>query len=253
MAALQDELRGSLDECWTHVSALFAALAQRTELAHGVSDEESLRQTAAHYRALEALDKKVNTQLKRAADHAENQRRLDEIVARVQARDASMRAGITRLATLRDELTAMVLPAVEEVSKLEAAEADPLPYRDILEYAQRLARYTSAPPGYRLGGAPAAAEYNSETPRAAGYYNPTIPSMPQELPFPSDVVMRQGILYEDAATAAGATLQQETGAAPAEADTVTEVHDPAPPAHAAIDAFGAVDDDDDDLDLDLNP
>ena len=72
MAALQDELRGSLDECWTHVSALFAALAQRTELAQGVSDEESLRQTAAHYRALEALDKKVNAQLKRAADHAEN-------------------------------------------------------------------------------------------------------------------------------------------------------------------------------------
>ncbi|WFD35469.1 hypothetical protein MCUN1_002325 [Malassezia cuniculi] len=272
MAALQDELRGSLDECWTHVSALFGTLAQRTELSSGAEDGTT-QDIAKHYAALEGIDKRLRSQLERAAEHAENQRRLDVLVARVQARDTSMRAGIAHLATLRDELYAMVAPAEDELARLDEAEKEPLRYQDILEYAQRLARYTSAPPGYRLGAPQETpAEYNSSAARAAGYYNPTIPGMLQELPFPSDMVMRQGILYEDAANAAGAAATEHTDAAAAaanaanadaaaadaaaaatagDADNDVAAAAAAAPAHAAIDAFGA--DDDDDLDLDLNP
>lgn len=38
------------------------------------------------------------------------------------------------------------------------------------------------------------ADYNQYAKRAAAYYDPAIPSMPQEMPFPSDAMMRQGIL-----------------------------------------------------------
>lgn len=131
--------------------------------------------------------------------------------------------------------------------------SDPLDYHRVLAYAQRLARYTSAPPGYRLEPpeAPAAddaplhlaPEYNQKAARAAGYYDPAIPPMPQELPFPSDRLMRQGILYADAAG----------GVPPPEAPApVQETIDAAPaPAPAALDTFAM--DDEDAFDLDLNP
>lgn len=253
MAALQDELSASLDECWTHVSGLFGALARRTELVGGASDADALDEIGAHYAALESLDKGFAAQLKRAAEHAANQRKLDALVAHIEARDASMRAGIGRLAALRDELYAMVVPAEKEIAALDAAEAEPMDYKSVLEYAQRLARYTSAPPGYRLGAAPdAPAEYNTAA-RAAGYYDPAIPGMAQELPFPPDMVMRQGILYEDAANMAGVRREEPGAPAPETMDTEDAPPQAAAPAPAALDAFGAADDDDEGLDLDLNP
>lgn len=125
-----------------------------------------------------------------------------------------------------------------------------------------MARYTSAPPGYRLQPDPQAPkgddrsqrlapDYNPDATRAAGYYDPAIPTMPQELPFPSDRLMRQGILYADAA---GGVLQPEPSGVPPEAAAAAaggmEVEPPAP-APAALESYAM--DDDDAFDLDLNP
>lgn len=127
----------------------------------------------------------------------------------------------------------------------------------MLDYAQRLARFTSAPPGYRLGagdGAAGAREYNPNAERAAGYYDPAIPSMRQELPFPSDMLMRQGILYADAAAeGTAATMPVDEGAAPAAAPAAQPeepAHPPSPPPRA-LDAFAG--EEEEAFDLNLNP
>jgi len=86
--------------------------------------------------------------------------------------------------------------------------------------------------------------------RAASYYDPEIPTMPQELPFPSDRLMRQGLLYAEAAGVAPAASDTE---AVVEVDSVEAPSDDAQRAAAlpALDTFA--DDDDDAFDLDLNP
>lgn len=137
---------------------------------------------------------------------------------------------------------------------------EPLLTQDILEYAQRLARYTSAPSSYTLeaqgatlgtSGSAQKADYNPTAARAAGYYDPEIPLMAQELPFPSDRLMRQGILYADASQMVGTAPDVEAQAgvtSPAES-TLEETAPPAP--LAALDSFAM--DDEDAFDLDLNP
>lgn len=132
----------------------------------------------------------------------------------------------------------------------------------VLEYAQRLARYTSAPPGYHLAELQAGAthnaqsaqqaDYNPEATRAAAYYDPAIPSMPQEMPFPSDRLMRQGILYADAASGGSMPADAAPGAAadgPAQ-DENNMAQEPVA-SLTALDSFAM--DDDDAFDLDLNP
>ncbi|WFD28353.1 hypothetical protein MNAN1_003363 [Malassezia nana] len=198
------------------------------------------------------------------AQHQANQARILPFVANIKARDAQQRATIARLAVLRDELRALRESGAQEAQALERAEARPLATQDILEYAQRLAKYTSAPPGYPLAdlhasAAPpskaAQADYNPDATRAAAYYDPMIPSMPQELPFPTDRIMRQGILYADAATESGAEAQESTSdLASARAPAFKEAPDADAQRHGTLpvlDSFGT--DDEDAFDLDLNP
>ena len=121
----------------------------------------------------------------------------------------------------------------------------------MLQYAQRLARFTSAPPGYRPGGDAAHATthgYDTNAKRAAGYYNPTISTMRQEMPFPSDTLMRQGILYADAAAAGVAPPADATRAT----DAPDEYAAPSPSSHV-LDTFGMHEEEDDAFDFELNP
>ena len=126
------------------------------------------------------------------------------------------------LSQIDSELDEITKLSEEEVASIERAEKQPIGHSTLLTYAQRLAQYTSAPPGYKLPQVAAAnkpsnearakteegtgegegkeeqltlgADYNQYAKRAAAYYDPAIPSMPQEMPFPSDAMMRQGIL-----------------------------------------------------------
>lgn len=109
---------------------------------------------------------------------------------------------------------------------MDRAERQPVGHLTLLSYAQRLARYTSAPPGYKLpsisavkeegakegeGEVKLGADYNQYAKRAAAYYDPAIPSMPQEMPFPSDAMMRQGILNSQAMLEGQAAAEQPVG------------------------------------------
>ena len=93
--------------------------------------------------------------------------------------------------------------------------SDPISFDDLLSYASRLSSITSAPPGFKLptnvrlptppptqeaedGGKEGATDGEDEEKgkRAAptAYYDPKMPGMPEQLPFPDEGMMRRGAL-----------------------------------------------------------
>ncbi|CBQ69011.1 conserved hypothetcial protein [Sporisorium reilianum SRZ2] len=174
--------------------------------------------------ALHDVDQLFSSRIQIAHQHAINQSRIERLQAQAKRKDRETRRAILELSQIQSELSEITRLSEDEVASIERAEKQPIGHATLLAYAQRLARYTSAPPGYKLpqvasaaaavgqnkdgadavkteqtDGQPAepialGADYNQYAKRAAAYYDPTIPSMPQEMPFPSDAMMRQGIL-----------------------------------------------------------
>lgn len=173
--------------------------------------------------ALHEADQLLASRIQLAHQHAANQAHIDHLQARAKRRDRETRQAILELSQIHSELAEITRLADEELASIERAETRPIGHATLLAYAQRLARYTSAPPGYKLPQVASAsakaeaaaggecttkaedgaelpeqialgADYNQYAKRAAAYYDPAIPSMPQEMPFPSDAMMRQGIL-----------------------------------------------------------
>lgn len=173
--------------------------------------------------ALQDVDQLFTSRIQIAHEHAVNQARIERLQAQAKKRDKETRQAILELSKIQSELAEMTRLSEEELASIERAQKQPIGHTTLLAYAQRLARYTSAPPGYKLpqlssgvasgkervgeavkseegaDGQTAeqislGADYNQYAKRAAAYYDPAIPSMPQEMPFPSDAMMRQGIL-----------------------------------------------------------
>ncbi|CCF48699.1 hypothetical protein NDA11_005678 [Ustilago hordei] len=168
--------------------------------------------------ALSEVDQLFSSRIELARQHALNQARIERLEAQAKKRDRETRQAILELSKIHSELSEISRMSQEEVAWMERAEKRPIGHSTLLAYAQRLAKYTSAPPGYKLPQVAAArsegvgkreeeegeggeekaislgADYNQYAKRAAAYYDPAIPSMPQEMPFPSDAMMRQGIL-----------------------------------------------------------
>lgn len=259
--SLRDEVHATLTVFEQDVKDLFSSMSQEAAL----EASSSKRDTPASKVRIHALADR-HAELVRLthviAQHQANQAKIIPLVAEIKSRDAQQRATIARLTVLRDELRALREAGAKEAQALERAEAAPVAAQDVLDYAQRLAKYTSAPPGYQLADLQASAvqpskaaqaDYNPDATRAAAYYDPIIPNMPQELPFPTDRIMRQGILYADAAMESAVAVLPEqgsdTGAPPPE-----EMPEATMPTHGAfpvLDSFGT--DDEDAFDLDLNP
>ncbi|WFD20666.1 hypothetical protein MCAP1_002915 [Malassezia caprae] len=262
--SLRDEVQAMLTVFEQDVRDIFSSMSQEAALGASSSKRDTPA-SQAKIRALADRHAELVQLTHTIAQHQANQARIIPIVAEVKSRDAQQRATIARLTVLRDELRALREAGAKEAQALERAEAAPVAAQDILDYAQRLAKYTSAPPGYQLADLQASAvqpskaaqaDYNPDATRAAAYYDPIIPNMPQELPFPTDRIMRQGILYADAAMESGVTAPPEQGSdsgAPG-AQPPVEMPDATMPAHGALpvlDSFGT--DDEDAFDLDLNP
>ncbi|PWY98085.1 hypothetical protein BCV70DRAFT_202260 [Testicularia cyperi] len=248
---------------------------------------------------LPEVDRLLQSRIETARQHSVNQARIEELKARAKARDRRAKQAILELHSMDNELEDLIKLADQEISSIDRAEKSPLGHSTLLAYAQRLARYTSAPPGYKLpkvattsipkqdakatttanananaedGGTAGAGEegeqepsialgpeYNQFAKRAAAYYDPAMPSMPQEMPFPSDAMMRQGVL-NSAELLAGAQMalapSDEAGGAPGEyADMEDDEHKPFVPAFSQFHAQQQQqrqEEEEDAFDLDLN-
>lgn len=231
--------------------------------------------------ALREVDELLAQRIQLAHVHAANQATIEQLQAKARRRDRDTRQAILELSSINAELAEITRLSEDELASIARAAERPVGHATLLTYAQRLAKYTSAPPGYKLpqvaststtvkseptkaeqaGGDDGDAEadeialgpdYNQYAKKAAAYYDPAIPSMPQEMPFPSDAMMRQGIL-NSADMLAGAPMAEQ----PAE-DVAMDEQDELPVADFAAsyshlrEQQQRQDEDEDAFDLDLN-
>ncbi|KAL9937609.1 hypothetical protein V8E36_003154 [Tilletia maclaganii] len=158
---------------------------------------------------LHDYDAKFNDKLHSTAlQHVLQQHRIDALVQVQQNRDTARKAQIERLSAMKAELDRMVKRGREERRAAEKAEAEPLPYRHVLNYASYLSRITSAPPGYRPPGSAAKEEEGTSSQQQQQQQQ----QQHIDWPFPSEAQMRRGALA--AAAAAATTSGPSDDAAP---------------------------------------
>ncbi len=230
--------------------------------------------------ALNEVDTLFSSRIQVARQHAVNQARIDALQSKAKKKHRETRQAILELSRINGELDEIEKLAAEEMASMSRAEKQPVGHATLLAYAQRLARYTSAPPGYKLPQLTTAqksakedvkaeahteaegaeeklalsADYNQYAKRAAAYYDPAIPSMPQEMPFPSDAMMRQGILNSQAMLDGAPAAEQpllEDGMAMEDGDELPEADFAASYSHFRDEQRGG-EEDEDAFDLDLN-
>lgn len=233
--------------------------------------------------ALHDVDQLFASRIQLAHQHAVNQSKIEALQARAKQRDSETRRAILELSAIQSELAEITRLSEEEVASIERAEKQPIGHATLLAYAQRLARYTSAPPGYKLPQVASAAtnqgkedggvavkseqgqgadgqpseqislgpDYNQYAKRAAAYYDPAIPSMPQEMPFPSDAMMRQGILNSQEMLNGAPMAEQPAGEMVEDQDELPATDFAASYSHLR-EQQQRQEDDEDAFDLDLN-
>lgn len=224
-------LLSALSAYSTLAQTLFAAIespssSSRRTITTSVPDPVSVKTWSTRtvpdiLQALEQVDILLAQRITIARQHAANQAKIDKLQRQSKARNRQCRRAILELSDMKNDLRDLLGTSREQVKSTRRAQRAPVGHKVILAYAHRLAKYTSAPPGYKLPQiAPPPAppantepaegvegqdgreekkltlgpEYNQFASRAAAYYDPAMPSMPQEMPFPSDAMMRQGVL-----------------------------------------------------------
>lgn len=261
MRPLQDEVHDFVHAMEDRTTKLFSQIASDCSLERSgtLLDTVAWDEVLSMFQSQLELVKLVDT----TAQHQENQSRIDTLIESIKACEKRQLRTISRVNELQTDLLALVERGEHEAKNIRRAEDMPISNQDIIQYAQRLARYTSAPKGYTLESlANSAAEppqpgqtsnqkgdYNDEAERAKFYYDPVMPTMPHELPFPSDRLMRQGILYAD--DAAGTTKTAVELASDTTKKEVVDVSAEEAKDIPVLDSFAM--DEDDAFDLDLNP
>lgn len=263
MRPLQDEVHAAIHGLETRTTELFVQIAKESSL--GNTKSKSNPHVWNEVLVLTRAQADLAGLLELAAQHQANQARIDTLIESIKATEAKQRRTILRVNELHSELRALVERGEKGAQEMYCAESRPLSSKDILDYARRLARYTSAPSGYELdaeksehGGAQQPSQpaqqhndFNDHAEHARSYYDPVIPTMPHEMPFPSDRLMRQGILYADAVQSDSSMLEAVQADTPAQMPGKEEAPVENNKDMPVLDSFAM--DEDDVFDLDLNP
>ncbi|KAM0753962.1 hypothetical protein T439DRAFT_378069 [Meredithblackwellia eburnea MCA 4105] len=197
-----------LDE-FTHLAlSLFSALSSSTP-----------QPTAATYAALAQVDAKLAGLLPLLAEHTRRQRRIDQLVAKLQQKERHWRSAANTLHSAVKQLEPIVQSGkLDRESMSKAKEANLTP-DTILAYARLLAPFTSAPPSSLY---PPEQKLGQMDPSGRGLPVGAIP------PFPSEAVMRQGRLQFGSRSAEdGGAALGETGEVGARKDANGEPAGPA--------------------------
>lgn len=153
-------------------------------------------------------DDELNKGVKQLVTHQRNYGRITSLRSEIDTLNATITSKLTSLATLRSEiLTQKITPVPDDARQVSCGE--------LLDYAQRISRYTAPPtytaPGQQLletkagetGGEAGKGEVNgvgaeqagqADTGKEAEAQAPAMPGAGSFVPWPSEEVIRQGAL-----------------------------------------------------------
>ncbi|KAE8219647.1 hypothetical protein CF319_g6692 [Tilletia indica] len=210
-APLTAQLRSVLDEYEETTLALFAAIENGTAFDPSNQKQQQQQQQQPEQQqvfntnissllnTLHSLDEHLQVTLLHTLlpTHTAQQHTIDALVQVQRTRDQGRKEEIERLSQMKAELDSLVRRGREEKKEADRAEAEPLSYKHILNYASYLSRVTSAPPGHRPPGFGVGIKEDPSTDPQQQQQQQQQPQM--DWPFPSEAQMRRGALAAAAA------------------------------------------------------
>ncbi|KAI8143403.1 vitamin-D-receptor interacting mediator subunit 4-domain-containing protein [Fennellomyces sp. T-0311] len=219
--SLRDQVGSLLTEYSDLTRQFFKALAAIAENTT-VADPEQL------VKRIVEVDNRLQAALEQIEKHQAQQRRIIKVQDEIQRHQQALLDLVEKLNVAREDLEQDLTEASQQTKAIRYADQSNVDFKDILSYAAKLAKYTSAPPGFDLSSTDVKVF---------------------EKPYPDEERMRRGLVYRQHAGAqqlAGQEDQFESSDSEASADDegTKSGARPAPAEEAQGDPFWI---------LDLNP
>ncbi|GAA5804584.1 vitamin-D-receptor interacting mediator subunit 4-domain-containing protein [Helicostylum pulchrum] len=164
---VREQITGYADNVKKYFEAL-ALVAEQPIADETNNPDQILKQMAA-----------VDQNLQKAVEHIENhQRRQQQIIQvqdEIQRHNIALLEIIQKLGSVRGELDLCLTQAKVELKAIQYATESNVQFTDVLSYASKLSKYTSAPPNFDT--------MSKET------------KIDFEKPYPDEEKMRRGVLY----------------------------------------------------------
>ncbi|KAI7860250.1 vitamin-D-receptor interacting mediator subunit 4-domain-containing protein [Circinella umbellata] len=120
------------------------------------------------------VDNRLQSALEQIEKHQTRQRSITKVQDDIQRHQQALLDLVKQLNTAREGLEEDLTGASKELKAIHYAEQSNVDFKDILSYSSKLAKYTSAPPGFDLASADAKVF---------------------EKPYPDEEQMRRGLIY----------------------------------------------------------
>ncbi|KAK9897800.1 hypothetical protein P389DRAFT_195388 [Cystobasidium minutum MCA 4210] len=265
------QLLQCLEQFSQHTQAIFDDLSksnaqqQQHQPSTSTGNQQRTDSQVPYARALSSLtelssiDEKLAELLNKAQVHAKNQKRIEELESKLVQHEIEWRREVNQLESDRKKLKRLLDRGKKDKESIQQAKKAALKPSTILSYARLLAPYTSAPPRNKASML-----------RLPGITQPAPPTGPggvpqgSILPYPTEEVMRRGILAFAEVSNIGETTEM-TGVRPASPSQLLSkaketqptgqkpVPAPAPIPRRAYPQPLEEEEEDIMLDLDLNP
>ncbi|KAI9495789.1 vitamin-D-receptor interacting mediator subunit 4-domain-containing protein [Zychaea mexicana] len=135
------------------------------------------------------VDNRLQSALEQIEKHQARQRRITKVQDEIQWHQQALLDLVKQLNTAREGLEGDLTEASRELKAIRYAEQSNVDFKDILSYASKLAKYTSAPPGFDVSSTDVKVF---------------------EKPYPDEERMRRGLIYRQHAGGQQLAGQEDT-------------------------------------------
>ncbi|KAI7904953.1 vitamin-D-receptor interacting mediator subunit 4-domain-containing protein [Cokeromyces recurvatus] len=168
-SSLRDQVREYITEFSDNVRKYFlslSAIAENATIDKSNSPKQIVEQMAI-------IDKKLQEAVKHIESHQIRQQQIIKVQEEIQQHNIALLEIIQKLGSVRDELDLSLEKAKTELKAMKYATDSNVQFTDVLAYASKLSKYTSAPPNF----------------------DNTNIKVDFEKPYPDEERMRRGLLY----------------------------------------------------------
>ncbi|KAL1927600.1 hypothetical protein VTP01DRAFT_3837 [Rhizomucor pusillus] len=170
MQSLRDQVNDLLTEYSSYIHRYFQVLTSIAESANADDKEAEVL-----VRQICDTDRKLQAALTRIEEHQARQKQILRVQDEIQKHQEALLRMVEQLNETREDLDQELAVASKELEKIKYAEQSNVEFADILSYASKLSKYTSAPPNFDL----------MSRDMKIGF----------EKPYPDEERMRRGLLY----------------------------------------------------------
>ncbi|KAI8074156.1 vitamin-D-receptor interacting mediator subunit 4-domain-containing protein [Gongronella butleri] len=177
---MSSSLRDQVDQLLTQYSQATQKYFQSMLTVAQTNHVDPHNNPEANMQAIIKIDKQLQQAIDQIGEHQARQRQIIQVQDEIQTYQETLLSMVGKLNSARQDLDVILDKAKGELKATEYASSANVQFTDVLSYASKLSKYTSAPPNFDLMNREIKADF--------------------EKPYPDEERMRRGMLYWQYAT-----------------------------------------------------